>query len=108
MFSDPDDFNIFRRDLYTGRILRNGYDKDGQHSHMAFGRGTHFCPGSWIAEQEVILGSQILPSGQMATVTFKNFDGSTCLFDIKVVGQQGQEGFIYKVDLCNVTNVNFS
>jgi len=55
-----------------------------------------------------ILGTQILPSGQQATVTFKNFDGATCLFDIKVVGQQGQEGYIYKVDLCSVTNVNFS
>ena len=68
----------------------------------------YVSPSETSAWGDDILGNQILPSGQMATVTFKGLDGSTCLFDIKVVGQQGQEGYIYKVDLCTVTNVNFS
>jgi len=39
-------------------------------------------------------------------VVFGAFDGSTCLYDVKVMGQGGQEGYLYKVDLCTVTNVN--
>lgn len=55
-----------------------------------------------------ILGTQVLPSGQAANVTFRRFDGVTCNFDIKVLGTGGQEGYLYKVDLCSVTNVTFS
>jgi len=60
VFADPERFDIFREDLYTGRILRSGHDRDGQFSHMAFGVGPHLCPGAWISHQEAVIGSQIL------------------------------------------------
>ncbi len=60
IFKDPDTFDIFRADLYTGKLIRNGYDAEGKHSHMAFGVGPHLCPGAWISVQETILGSQVL------------------------------------------------
>ncbi len=60
VFADPERFDIFRDDLYTGKILRSGYAEDGRHSHMAFGVGPHLCPGAWISHQETVIGSQIL------------------------------------------------
>jgi len=60
IFEDPERFDIFRRDLYTGKLLRSGYRKDGRASHMAFGVGPHLCPGAWISHQESVTGSQIL------------------------------------------------
>jgi hypothetical protein len=55
-----------------------------------------------------ILGSGLLSAGQAANVTFRRFDGETCNYDIKVMGVGGQEGYLYKVDLCSVANVTFS
>ena len=55
-----------------------------------------------------IMGTGLLPAGQGVNVTFQYFDGSTCNYDIKVLGVGGQEGYLYKVDLCNVTTVTFS
>jgi pulcherriminic acid synthase len=62
VFSDPEEFNIFRNDLYSGKILRSGHDKEGKCSHMAFGVGPHLCPGAWISHQETVIGSRILES----------------------------------------------
>jgi cytochrome P450 len=60
IFADPERFDIFRRDLYTGKLIRSGYRKDGRFSHMAFGVGPHLCPGAWISHQESVTGSQLL------------------------------------------------
>ena len=60
IFKDPESFNIFRGDLYSGKLLRSGYRKEGRCSHMAFGVGPHLCPGAWISHQEAIVGSRIL------------------------------------------------
>ena len=60
IFRDPETFDIFRPDLYSGKLLRSGYRKEGRCSHMAFGVGPHLCPGAWIAHQEAIIGSRIL------------------------------------------------
>ena len=60
VFTDPERFDISRRDLYTGKILRSGYRKDGRASHMAFGVGPHLCPGAWISQQETVVGSRVL------------------------------------------------
>lgn len=60
VFKEPERFDIFRDDLYTGKLIRNGYDAEGKHSHMAFGVGPHLCPGAWISLQESILGSEVL------------------------------------------------
>ncbi len=60
IFKDPESFNIFREDLYSGKLLRSGYRKEGKCSHMAFGVGPHLCPGAWISHQEAVVGSKIL------------------------------------------------
>lgn len=60
VFKEPETFNIFRDDLYSGKILRSGYNKDGRRNHMAFGVGPHLCPGAWISHQEAVEGSRIL------------------------------------------------
>jgi len=60
VFRDPERFDIFRDDLYSGRILRGGYRSVGLNSHLAFGVGTHLCPGAWISTQESVIGSRIL------------------------------------------------
>ena len=60
IFKDPESFNIFRADLYSGKLLRSGYRKEGKCSHMAFGVGPHLCPGAWISHQETVVGSRIL------------------------------------------------
>lgn len=62
VFADPERFDIFRTDLYSGRILRSGYANEGRCSHMAFGVGPHLCPGAWISHQEAVEGSRILSS----------------------------------------------
>jgi len=60
IFKNPEQFDIFRDDLYTGKLLRSGYRKEGKCSHMAFGVGPHLCPGAWISHQEAVVGSRIL------------------------------------------------
>ncbi len=54
------------------------------------------------------MGTDILPSGQSVDMNYSGgSDDNTCVFDIKVVGSQGQEGYLYKVDLCSVSTVTF-
>jgi len=60
IFKDPETFDIFRKDLYSGKLLRSGYRNEGKCSHMAFGVGPHLCPGAWISHQEAVVGSRIL------------------------------------------------
>jgi cytochrome P450 len=60
IFKDPEKFDVFRPDLYSGKLLRSGFARDGRHSHMAFGVGPHLCPGAWIAHQEATIGSKVL------------------------------------------------
>ena len=60
IFHEPERFDIFRNDLYSGKLLRSGYNKEGRCSHMAFGAGPHLCPGAWISHQESVLGSKVL------------------------------------------------
>ena len=55
-----------------------------------------------------IMGTGVLPAGRAVDVSFRKFDGQTCQYDIKVLGTGGQEGYLYKVDLCSVSNVTFS
>jgi len=62
IFEEPEKFDILRPDLFSGKILRSGFNKDGRHSHMAFGVGPHLCPGAWISHQESVVGSQLLRS----------------------------------------------
>ncbi len=59
-FAFPDAFDIFRADLYTGKMLRSGFSRNGCVSHLAFGSGAHFCPGAFISHQEATACSRAL------------------------------------------------
>ncbi len=59
-FESPNTFNIFREDLYHGKMLRSGFMRDGKTSHLSFGAGAHFCPGAFISHQEATACSKIL------------------------------------------------
>ena len=59
-FESPDRFDIFRNDLYTGKMLRSGFNRNGRCSHLAFGSGAHFCPGAFISHQEATACSRVL------------------------------------------------
>lgn len=55
-----------------------------------------------------IMGQDILPVGQTVHIVFSKFDGTSCLYDIKVVTADGVEGTLYQVNLCEVSTVTFS
>ena len=67
VFHEPEQFNIFRTDLYSDKLLRSGFNKEGRCNHMAFGVGPHLCPGAWISHQETVVGSKLL-AAQMPSV----------------------------------------
>jgi hypothetical protein len=54
------------------------------------------------------MGTDILPSGQSVDMNFTGPDDAGCVYDIKVMGTHGEQGYLYKVDLCSVTHVTFS
>jgi hypothetical protein len=53
------------------------------------------------------MGTDILPAGSSVDMNYSGSVGDTCVYDIKVVGTQGEEGYLYKVDLCSATTVTF-
>ncbi|MBM2810580.1 MAG: hypothetical protein HW416_1339 [Chloroflexi bacterium] len=57
---------------------------------------------------EDVLGLDVLPPGESIDITFSGYDADECLFDIKVIGRNGEEGYLYKVDLCVISRVTFS
>ena len=60
IFSDPDEFNIFRNDLYFGKEMRVGFHDDNKASHLGFGLGKHFCVGYQMARAEAVIGTRLL------------------------------------------------
>ena len=60
VFKNPDQFDIFRDDLYMGRELRSGYHENGQACHLGFGLGKHFCVGYQLARAESVIGTKML------------------------------------------------
>jgi hypothetical protein len=53
-----------------------------------------------------VLGEDVLPSGNQVDITFDD-PRTTCVWDVKAVANDGSEGYVYKVDLCSVTDVYF-
>ena len=54
-----------------------------------------------------ILDTDILLPGDHGTVLFSRYDGAYCSYDIKVIGDSGEEGYIYGVNLCLIDSVTF-
>jgi hypothetical protein len=59
--------------------------------------------------EEDILGRDVLDPGDSVDILFSRYDGEggQCLYDIKVVGDGGQEGVLYNVNLCTTETVTF-
>ncbi len=60
--------------------------------------------------EEDVLGEDVLPSGAEITIRFSSADGfaDQCSYDIKVLGENGEEGIMWGVDLCSVSTVTFT
>lgn len=58
---------------------------------------------------EDVLGDQVLAPGESVDIVFSRFDGNSgkCLYDVKVVGANGEEGYVWSVNLCTTTTVTF-
>jgi len=58
---------------------------------------------------EDVLGDQVLAPGESVNIYFSRFDGNggKCFYDIKVVGMDGEEGYLWSVNLCSTTTVTF-
>jgi hypothetical protein len=88
-FADPRDFSVVNN---SSIVLANVY----------------VGPSDSLDWGDDIMGRDVLNPSETVNVTFSRFDGENCLYDVKVVGQQGQTGVLYKIDLCTVTTVTFS
>ena len=88
-FADPRDFNVVNN---TSIVLTHVYVSPSDTSDWG----------------DDIMGRDVLNAGENVDVTFRKFDGTACLYDVQVVGQQGQSGVLYKVDLCSISTVTFS
>ena len=88
-FADPRDFNVANNSSITlTHVFVSPSDEQ-----------------SW---GDDILGRDVLNPAETVDVSFAKFDGNSCMYDVKVLGQQGQQGVLYKVDLCSTTTVTFS
>jgi hypothetical protein len=88
-FADPRDFTVVNN---TSIVLTNVYVSASDTSNWG----------------KDIMGRDVLNPTETVDVNFSDYDGSTCLYDVKVTGQQGQTGLLYKVDLCSTNTVTFS
>ena len=58
--------------------------------------------------KDLLAGQTISSAGGWGKVTLYSYDGSTCLYDVAIVGTEGQKGTLYRFDLCNLDTVTFS
>jgi hypothetical protein len=54
------------------------------------------------------LGNQVLGPGDAWAMTFNRYVAGQCLYDVKVIGKNGEEGKLIGVDLCTVDTITFS
>ena len=68
----------------------------------------HVGPSASDTWGSTMLDGQVVNPNQTANVSLYNFDGSTCLWDVAIVGTEGQKGVMYRFDVCNLNTVTFS
>jgi len=87
-YADPRDFELINN---TGADIHNVY----------------VSPSNLTDWGPDILGRDILPDGDSVTITFARFSPGNCLYDIKVVTENGDEGTLGQVNLCETDTVTF-
>jgi hypothetical protein len=55
-----------------------------------------------------LLAGQTMDPTQFGKVSLYSYDGTTCLYDVAIVGTEGQKGVMYRFDLCNLDTLTFS
>jgi hypothetical protein len=55
-----------------------------------------------------VLGRDVLDDQDTVFIYFKKFSAGSCLYDIKVITDSGDEGQLNQVNLCNVDTVTFN
>ena len=55
-----------------------------------------------------VLGQDILEPGQQVNITFQNFTPGDCLYDVKIVLDDGMEHGMDQVNLCETTLLTYS
>lgn len=55
-----------------------------------------------------VLGQAVLAPGESVFIYFTRFTPDSCAYDIRVTYQDGEEGYLYNVDLCSTDTVTFS
>jgi len=58
--------------------------------------------------ENLVPDGKILPHGNKVPINFKRFNAGDCLYDIKVVTVDGEEGELNQVNLCETTTVTFN
>jgi hypothetical protein len=87
-FADPRDFTLING---TGRAIHEVY----------------VGPSNEVDWGDDILGEDTLPDGASVNITFRRFTQGDCLYDIKVVTEDGAEGELDQVNLCETNTVTF-
>lgn len=87
--ADPRDFTLINN---TGTIISEVY----------------VSPSNTMDWGDDVLGLDILLPDETVDISFQRFTPGTCLYDIKVVTDEGNEGMLPLVDLCETYTVTFN
>ena len=89
-FADPRDFELVNN---TGSDIEEIYV--GPSNQVDWG-------------DNLVPDGKILPHGNTVPINFKRFVQGDCLYDIKVVTTDGDEGELSQVNLCETSTVTFN
>ncbi len=67
----------------------------------------YVSPSNQTSWGDDVLGQDVLEPGQMVNIHFQRFTEGDCLYDIRVVGQDGSDATMDRVNLCEITTVTF-
>ena len=68
----------------------------------------YVSPSSSSDWEEDVLGSDVLPPHQELLIEMEGYRSDECLFDVKVVDENGYSREYWQVDLCQVLYVDFN
>ena len=88
-FADPRDFVLINS---TGTILSEVY----------------VSPSNVTDWGDDVLGRDVLMPDETVTITFSKFTPGDCFYDIKVITDEGAEGQLNQVNLCEANTVTFN
>ncbi len=88
-FADPRDFTLVNS---TGTILSEVY----------------VSPSNVTDWGEDVLGRDVLMPDETVEIVFQKFTPGNCLYDVKVITDEGNEGLLTQVNLCETHTVTFN